>query len=154
MKFLPATLFILGVRGDGHGHSHAHDPKCKKFSEIYANPKDLCEKMFDYAFEYTTDEDNAYTMWFFDDVNPNDAVATSLHGSKADTCHLQYFHKGSDGTVDSVPTPEGDDFNECHPWKDSSCCHRDTVKDSETIRKSYGEGYEWDRCGPMSQACR
>ena len=61
-------------------------------------------------------------------------------------CHLDYFHK-------DAPTPEGEDFTECHPWHANACCHEATVVTPQAIKTSYGEGYEWDRCGPLSQAC-
>jgi folate receptor len=110
--------------------------------------------MWDKSFKYTPDSDPAFVMWHFDASNsPNDAAAAALFGAKSDTCHLQYYHKGSDGTVDPKPTPEGDGFTECHPWKESACCHEETVLDKDTLRQSYGEGYEWDRCGKMSQEC-
>ena len=114
----------------------------------------MCEVMWDKSFKYTPDTDPAFVMWHFDSSNsPNDIAATSLFGAPADTCKLQYFHKGSDGVIDAVPTPEDDTFTECHPWKENACCHQETVVNKETLRKSYGEGYEWDRCGKMSQEC-
>ena len=41
----------------------------------------------------------------------------------------------------------------CHPWHASSCCHEATVVTPTKLNEGYGAGYEWDRCGPMSQAC-
>lgn len=35
----------------------------------------------------------------------------------------------------------------------NACCEYETVATDQTINEAYGEGYEWDRCGPMSQAC-
>jgi folate receptor len=110
--------------------------------------------MWDKAFQVVPDSEPSYTMWFFDVMNnPNDATSVSLHGQAADTCGLQYYHKGSDGVFDAVPSPEDDTFTECHPWKENACCHEQTVLDHETIKEAYGEGYHWDRCGKMSQAC-
>jgi len=40
-------------------------PDCKRFDEIYASGKELCENMWDGAFSYELNETNAYTMWFF-----------------------------------------------------------------------------------------
>jgi len=94
-------------------------------------------------------------MWFFDQSNnPNDAITTTLnssdptlfHGYDANSCHLDYYHK-------TVPSAEGDNFTECHPWKEKSCCYQNTVKDVKSINEAYGEKYHWDRCGPLSQAC-
>ena len=39
---------------------------CQTFDQIYANGEELCEVMWNNAFEYTTDEDNAYTFWWFE----------------------------------------------------------------------------------------
>ena len=65
---------------------------CRKFSEIYASGQEMCEVLWADAFEYTADESAAYTMWFFDQVNPNNAVAASLGKiENPDTCELQYF---------------------------------------------------------------
>jgi folate receptor len=128
---------------------NAWEDTCSQFNEIYADGTELCNIMWGGAFEVTDDEENAYTMWFFDkENNPNDAITKLLFGddSAPDQCGLQYFHK-------DTPGPEGDDMNECHPWTDSACCHSDTVGSVDKIRESYGEGFEWDRCGPMSQAC-
>lgn len=88
-----------------------------------------------------------YTMWFFDHVNPNDAMAAKLGKPKADKCHLDYYHK------DGAPTPESDDMRECHPWKDNACCHKKTVTSVTQIKEAYGEKYHWDRCGTLSEAC-
>jgi len=130
--------------------SFSYEDSCTQFSEIYADGTELCEVMWSGAFEVTDDEDNAYTMWFFDhENNPNDAVTRTLFGDEktVDQCHLNYFHK------DGPPSPEGDGMSECHPWKNNACCHKDTVTSVDQINEAYGEGYEWDRCGPMSQAC-
>jgi len=42
--------------------------------------KNLCEKMWGGAFKYETDLSKAYSMFFFDDVNPNVAVTDALSG--------------------------------------------------------------------------
>ena len=42
---------------------------CRPFKDIYANGKELCEKMWGDSFAYETDESKAYTMWFFDAMN-------------------------------------------------------------------------------------
>jgi len=120
---------------------------CRKMSDIYLGPKDLCERIFSDAFVYEEDEDKAFTMWFFDEENPNDAITESLGFEKADTCKLEYFHK------EGPPTPEGTGFTECHPWKDNACCYEATVTTHDALNEAYGAEYEWDRCGKMSQAC-
>jgi folate receptor len=122
---------------------------CSPFHEIYADGTELCEVMWGGAFEVKDDEENAYTMWFFDaETNPNDAVTERILGqdTATDVCGLQYFHK-------DAPSSEGNGMSECHPWKNDACCHSDTVANVSKIRDSYGEGFEWDRCGPMSPAC-
>jgi folate receptor len=124
-------------------------PACKRFDEIYLTGKELCENMWDGAFSYETNEANAYTMWFFDAQNPNDATAKSLgklNASGHDTCHLSYFHK-------DVPGPEPENFTECHPWKQNACCNHQTVMTDETLNQGYGKEYRWDRCGKLSPEC-
>eukprot|EP00930_Biecheleria_cincta_P083418 TRINITY_DN7299_c0_g1_i1.p1 TRINITY_DN7299_c0_g1~~TRINITY_DN7299_c0_g1_i1.p1 ORF type:complete len:332 (-),score=57.04 TRINITY_DN7299_c0_g1_i1:178-1173(-) len=124
------------------------NPQCKRFDQIYANGKELCENMWGGAFKYESDEAKAYTMWFFDGVNPNDATARSLGklSTSHDTCGLQYYHK-------TKPGPEPDNFTECHPWKDSACCSHKIVESYTKLKEGYGPEYHWDRCGPISQEC-
>jgi len=128
----------------------AWEDSCLPFHEIYNDGQELCEIMWDGAFTIVDDSEDGYTMWFFDESNPNNDVTDAIWGAgtagNITKCHLQYFHK-------DAPTPEDENFTECHPWKENACCHRNTVKDVQTLRESYGEGFEWDRCGPMSQAC-
>lgn len=125
----------------------AWENNCSKISEIYTDGKDLCERMWDDAFEYTVDEDKAFTMWWFDSVSRNLVAADNIGHPVPDTCDTTYFHK-------PVPGPEGDDFTECLPWKDNACCKAETVKSADVLRQAYGPGYEWDRCGPMSYECQ
>lgn len=129
--------------------------ECRTFEDIYANGEALCNTMFGDAFVYTTEESEAYTMWFFDEGNnPNHGITETLNATNSSlfesydmsTCNLRYNHK-------EEPSAESDNFTECHPWKESSCCHQNTVKDVDTINNLYGPEYRWDRCGEMSQAC-
>jgi len=131
----------------------AVEPECRTFEEVYGNGKNLCERMYGDAFVYSTDEDKAYTMWFFDAENPNDDITTNQdqsmfngYDSTDDDCHLQYYHK-------SEPSAEGDDMTECHPWKSSSCCTSETVRSATALKEGYGAEYHWDRCGKLTQAC-
>jgi len=131
--------------------SYAWEETCTQFKTIYQDGTELCEKMWADSFEVVDDTDEApgYTMWFFDaNTNPNDAVTHKLFGDDTvpDQCHLQCFHK-------EAPGPEGDEMLECHPWKNNACCDSETVKSVDQLNEGYGEGYRWDRCGPMSQAC-
>jgi folate receptor len=139
---------------------------CKPFSAIYTDGRTLCENMWDGAFRYETKEEEAYTMWFFDDNNnPNDAITEtltnlglitgSLPGGKLDQCYLAYFHKDGSQHIDNGehPTEEPGNFQECHPWSERSCCFQDTVDTADKLNKAYGPGYHWDRCGPLSPAC-
>eukprot|EP00934_Nitzschia_sp_Nitz4_P004457 Nitzschia sp. Nitz4//scaffold273_size25297//5642//6469//NITZ4_008314-RA/size25297-processed-gene-0.3-mRNA-1//-1//CDS//3329545241//4447//frame0 len=126
----------------------AWEESCTQFKNIYADGTELCEVMWGGAFEVVDDESQAYTMWFFDsDNNPNDEITRTLFGDSTvpDECHLQYFHK-------ETPGPE-DEMTECHPWKNNACCDSTTVQSVEQLNDAYGDGYHWDRCGPMSQAC-
>lgn len=143
MLHIPLLLsFALG--------SVAQDaPPCKRFDTIYANGKELCENMWGGAFKYETQEDKAYTMWFFEKQNPNNAVAQSLNllnGATHDKCHLDYYHK-------DTPGPEPDNFTECHPWKDRACCAHKTVVTGTALNEGYGAEYQWDRCGKLSPEC-
>jgi len=125
-------------------------PQCKRFDEIYATGKELCENMWDGAFVYEPVESKGYTQWFFDAVNPNDATARALGklgaGATADTCHLSYLHK-------DTPGPEPDTFTECHPWKSKACCAHKTVETRDKLNEAYGKEYHWDRCGALSFEC-
>jgi folate receptor len=128
---------------------------CKPFKEIYTDGEDLINRMWGNSFKYETDESKAYTMWWTEGGaagtadahdNPNELISAGLGLTVPDQCHLDYYHK-------DAPTPEGEDFTECHPWHASSCCHQATVMTPKAINEAYGAGYEWDRCGPISQAC-
>jgi len=128
---------------------------CKPFKEIYTDGEDLIERMWGQAFTYTLDEAKAYTMWWFEGgkpgaadpiSNPNDVITAALGQTVPNQCHLDYYHK-------DAPSAEGETFTECHPWHASSCCHEATVVTPDALNSGYGAGYEWDRCGPMSEAC-
>jgi len=123
-------------------------PECKRFDEIYPSGKELCENMWDGAFVYETDESNAYTMWFYDSVNPNNEVSKGLGklNSSHDTCHLDYYHK-------DAPGPEPDTFTECHPWKNEACCSHGTVETADKLKHGYDAEYRWDRCGDLTPEC-
>lgn len=140
-------------------------PECKKFSELYKSGKDICDKMWHGAFTYEEDEENAYTMWWFDKENPNNEVTKklvnrgdieNLVGGVVDKCYLSYNHKGDDEPLrnDEHPTEEAEDFQECHPWSESSCCHQENVKSASTLKALYEDHYNWDSyCGSLSQSC-
>jgi len=129
---------------------------CVPMGEIYTDGPDMLRRMWNNAFEVVDNEAEGYTFWWFEGGNagtadahdnPNDAVTRAIWNQSApDTCDVQYFHK-------SAPSPEADDFTECHPWHANSCCHQATVVTPQAISTGYGAGYEWDRCGPLSQAC-
>eukprot|EP01084_Bolivina_argentea_P025658 47730_1 len=122
------------------------EPECKQIKDIYTGGKELCENMWDNSFTYVENDDpNAYTMWFFDDANPNDQVSTSRGLNVTNECLLSYYHRDV--------AAETETFSECHPWKQAACCYETTVQDVETIRNAYGDEYRWDRCGPLSAAC-
>ncbi|CAJ1956809.1 unnamed protein product [Cylindrotheca closterium] len=127
----------------------AWEESCTQFKNIYADGTQLCEVMWEDSFTVVDDESMGYTMWFFDhDTNPNNEVTAKIHGNSStpDKCHLNYFHK-------EIPSPEDDNMSECHPWQNNACCNSDTVESGSALNAAYGPGFEWDRCGPMSQAC-
>ena len=114
------------------------EPECKPFSEIYASGKELCENMWDESFTYVENNDaQAYTMWFFDSVNPNNQITINLGKNVTDQCLLSYYHRNV--------TAEADNYTECHPWKQAACCYQSTVKDVDTLLNAYGAEYRWDR---------
>lgn len=140
-----AAIISFSVVGNVKGNS---TPQCKPFKEIYNGGKELCENMWNNAFKYESDTSKpAYTMWFFSNTNPNDAISFALnHTMPVTECHLQYYHK-------DAPGPEPETFTECHPWKDNACCLRDTVSSAQKLKEGYGKEYHWDRCGPLSPEC-
>jgi len=137
-----ASLAVVSSTGE------ALAPQCKRFDQIYASGKELCENMWNDAFVYEEDESKAYTMWFFDKSNPNDATSRGLGllSGKHDTCHLDYYHK-------DTPGPEPENFTECHPWKENACCVHGTVETADKLKEGYGAQYHWDRCGPLTPEC-
>mmetsp|Transcript_28771 Transcript_28771/g.62761 ORF Transcript_28771/g.62761 Transcript_28771/m.62761 type:complete len:326 (-) Transcript_28771:276-1253(-) len=144
-NFAVAVGFVLTHLG----RAQSELPECKRFDAIYRNGQEMCELLWGDAFVYQTDEAAAYTMWFFDARNPNDAVARSLgllDTGDHEVCGLNYYHK-------TEPGPEPDTFTECHPWKDNACCKEGTVESVTHLKEGYGEDYHWDRCGPLSQEC-
>jgi len=68
---------------------------------------------------------------------------------------LTIYHKNNKIIIFTpyTPGPEDDSMAECHPWKNNACCDSTTVTSVDQLNENYGEGYRWDRCGPMSQAC-
>ena len=151
----PLMLSALGLATVANAWTA--DANCKKISEIYTDGQHLLEKMWGGAFTYETDETKAYTMWWTEGGvtgvadahnNPNDLITVALGQTVPNTCmNSGFFHKPG------PPTPEGPDFTECHPWHANACCHEATVVTPKKMNEAYGVGYEWDRCGPMSQAC-
>ena len=131
---------------------------CQKFSDIYADGRELIEVMWGGAFTYQPNETKGYSLWWFEGgtagnadgtLNPNDVAAASLIAgyTPPNTCGLSYFHK-------DFPGPESDsNFSECYPWHANACCQQETTATTTKLRNSYGPGYEWDRCGPLSHAC-
>lgn len=161
MKFsTAATLALIAAAGPLTVDAASGDGTCQKFHQIYDDGADLCNSIFSTSFKYVAktdpDYDKAYTMWWFDSDSPNDATTqirrdAGLHSDwnvyNTTQCHLKgYNHK-------DVPSPEEDDFNECHPWKDNACCKDTTVDTHTAIRDLYGPEWRWDRCGQLSQAC-
>lgn len=130
--------------------AHAWEETCTQFKDIYEDGTALCETMWDDSFEVVDDSQPGYTMWFFDhDNNPNEDVTNEIFGDfqQPAECHLNYFHK-------KLPSAEDDAMTECHPWKNNACCKSETVKSAEALNTGYGPGFQWDRCGPMSDACQ
>ena len=136
------------------------DYDCMKLGDIYDGGEAMCgyegdadddttavKGMWGSSFYYERNESIAYTWWFNDmKNNPNDATTIARGLEVPNMCNVTYNHK-------SEPSPEPDDFIECHPWKENACCHQSFVTTPEAINELYGEGYRWDRCGKLSDAC-
>ncbi|KAL7540854.1 hypothetical protein ACHAXR_010438 [Thalassiosira sp. AJA248-18] len=149
MRLIATSKSALAAALLSASSATAWEESCTQFKDIYTDGTELCEKMWANSFEVVDDASRAYTMWFFNENdNPNDFVTRELFGENKvpDMCHLKYYHK-------DVPSPEGDEMTECHPWKNNACCDSSTVQSVAKLNEGYGEGYKWDRCGPMSQAC-
>ena len=140
---------LVGVLSISHGIlGWTPDAGCKPFKEIYPTGKELIEIMWGQAFKYETNEAAAFTMWWFEGgapgvadgyTNPNEQMAMTLgFNPLPDTCALDYFHK-------LTPTPEPDNFTECHPWHANACCHDHVVTTPEKMNTGYGPGYEVHR---------
>jgi folate receptor len=128
----------------------ASDPEsleCRKMGDIYADGKDLCEKMWGESFIYEDDESKGYTFWFGDN-NPNSDVSAALFTdahADLDVCYLEYNHKA---------TPGNESLDECKPWSSHGCCAPATVKDAQTLKEAQGgPEYHWDRCRTLSADC-
>ncbi|KAH9246220.1 hypothetical protein BASA81_016254 [Batrachochytrium salamandrivorans] len=133
---------------------------CRTMGSLYTDGQDLCNTMFGEAFEYVPTSsptyDLAYTMWFFSKDNPNDQVtanrvAQGLHPqyNSTDVCWLA----GPETAHKPAPSPEGDSFTECFPYKNRACCKEATVDSDAVLDNKYGPEYRWDVCGKMSSAC-
>jgi len=142
------TLVISGAEAQN---------ECRTFGETYANGKELCERLWDGAFTYVSkfDEDYelAYTMWFFEDGNPNDEVTekrieqnkTKWNYTNTNECHLDYFHYEYPQILNGM--------TECSPWAENACCKKETVASPQVLNDAYGAGFNWNRCGALSQEC-
>jgi folate receptor len=137
---------------------------CTNLQNLYKDGKDLCENYIGFAgaFTYvpTTSPDyvNAYTMWWFTNGNPNDAVTQKRQKAglfqpfynTTDKCWLKSpgvtFHK-------EYPSSNGITQNECEPWRENACCEPKVVANQTALDREYGEEFKWDLCGPLSQAC-
>jgi hypothetical protein len=135
---IPLETLVGVLATAGSAQAWTSGPGCIPFKEIYPTGKELIEEMWGDAFKYETDEASAYTMWWFEGgapgvsdphTNPNDAITIALGGTVPDQCHLEYFHK-------DAPTPEADNFTECHPWHANACCHDETFHGSSSSARS------------------
>ena len=89
-KAMPHQLFFIAAALAAL--AAAQPLPCRRFADIYADGRALCETMFGAAFRYEVAEAAAYTMWFFDAAhNPNNAVRrrTKKKESKQETM-LEY----------------------------------------------------------------
>ena len=130
---------------------------CRKFSQIYATGKELCENMFDQSFKYVPRSDPnsqyAYSMWYTSTTNGNDAITQArlsrgltspVPGNAQNQCYLRELHKAK-------PGPEN--LGTCYPFSQNACCAAANVDTPDKINDNYGPLWAWDRCGPLSAAC-
>jgi len=155
-----STSFQVGLLTMMVGQMEARDLECKKFSEIYTDGKTMCENMWGGAFT-ATDNVDAYTMDFYQAMNPNDAVTEALNlthdntGAPTDQVKCELYDPVTFSTYHSEFSTEQalGDFGECHQYHDQSCCTSDVAHDVDTLKNLYGSDYHWDRCGALSQSC-
>lgn len=145
MIFGLSTLLATGTAPVVTAFYQSTAANCRRIDQIYTSGKDLCEKMWGSAFVYEANESHAYTMWFFDAANPNDATSARWGHNRSESCNLHHHHK-------DVPSPEPT-VSECHPWRNNACSRQATVGSLDVLKSSFGESFHWDRCGPLSQEC-
>ena len=78
-------LRLLAVLPDAWAYYQTTAEHCRRIDTIYVSGKELCERLFEKAFSYETNESLGFTMWFFEATNPNDATAERL-GMQRRTC--------------------------------------------------------------------
>ncbi|CAD7698129.1 unnamed protein product [Ostreobium quekettii] len=142
---------------------------CRKFSDVYADGKDVCNLMWGSSFYYEPNEDQAYTM-DFEGENPNNAI--NLHVAFPDPCPSHDVATVEEG-CDELPihpkiTPhdcevcklrnvdiEGVEFTlnislsvadlgPCQKYEENACCSAETA--SRIDSDLYGPDFAWDRC--------
>eukprot|EP01025_Chloroclados_australasicus_P053033 TRINITY_DN6203_c0_g1_i3.p2 TRINITY_DN6203_c0_g1~~TRINITY_DN6203_c0_g1_i3.p2 ORF type:complete len:506 (-),score=51.34 TRINITY_DN6203_c0_g1_i3:426-1889(-) len=143
---------------------------CQTLSEVYADGKELCEVMFDGAFIYYEDEENAYTMSFEEgEPNPNNDihpqvpfppqcpgrefefelpeaceglnVTTEIVPHTCEVCVIRNDH-----TLD-VAKPVSGDLQGCQKYAQYSCCSEEIAGIiSDPYNAIYGEEWSWSRC--------
>jgi len=65
----------------------------------------------------------------------------------------EHFQPNASSSTFTRRFPLQRNMTECHPYANSNCCYRKTVKNARTMNEAYGEGFQWDRCGRMSSQC-
>lgn len=132
---------------------------CELVGDLFTNGKDLIESIWGPAFVYTSDETKAYQPdWWggqhvpppaLDLTNaayfPNQAVMAKRGLAAPDTCAIQYNHKAAPSSTEGL--------TECDAYYQHNCCKQESVASPKQINEAYGEGYEWDRCGKLTDAC-
>lgn len=92
--------------------------QCRPFREIYKDGKALCENMWNNAFRYEANASKpAYSMWHFEDKNPNDQVTKALGLPQLNTVTLggdfwnarkEFFARGFAPQAPEQETERGD----------------------------------------------
>jgi len=84
-------------------------------------------------------------------VNPNDAVSLARASQSADA--VDYSSALSCGPSKTAPWALPNTTQECAPFRSRACCPAALVSTEAALNLRFGEGYQWDRCGALTQQC-
>ncbi len=155
-------LFSLPV-GGSYVEWNSGSNSCQKMSNIYSQPKDMCEKMFNGAYIYSTPTPNGNSTYTISPgghkqglPNVNDFVQYT--GSFTPVCSP---NQGAMCLVQNdlslpISTIGTQAFQLCTAWQDNACC---SVEMTSSIDKLFDNPYfnglhsSLDVCGGLSESC-